>query len=214
MNPILREAVAKAKKTDKGSDYVPGSIFNDPKAWDAARRRNAARKAEAEMMTERNRPKTVMDGQRAWQTLLASDVRRRRVKKAISPILSEAVAKAARSLNAPKNKRQAARRAALYDRVAQNSPNGPAARIAGMEAARNRDVAAGGKYGRGMTEGRAFEEKARASRAYRDDVRSQGRGETTAEGLARHGLTYRKPTNRSTEGLLELVRPDGRPSGI
>jgi hypothetical protein len=66
------------KKKADGSDYVPGSIFNDPKAWEAARRRNAARKAEAEMVANRSRPKTVQDGRRAWQSLLSADVRNRK----------------------------------------------------------------------------------------------------------------------------------------
>ena len=95
-------------------------------------------------------------------------------ENAMSPILFEAVAKAARSLNAPKNKKQAERRAALYDRAAQ-SGRGPVARIAAAEAARQRSFAETGKYGRGMTEGRAGEEKYRADRAYRQDVRDKGR---------------------------------------
>lgn len=92
----------------------------------------------------------------------------------MNPILSEAVAKAARSLSAPKNKKQAERRAALYDRAAQ-SGRGPVARIAAAEAARQRSFIETGKYGRGMTEGRAGEEKYRADRAYRQDVRDEGR---------------------------------------
>lgn len=89
--------------------------------------------------------------------------------------------KARRSLTAPKTKAQAERRASLYERVAQYSGNGPVARIAGLEAKRNAAVAAGGKYGRGQTPGRADDEKHRADSAYRQDVKARGKAEAKPE---------------------------------
>lgn len=80
------------------------------------------------------------------------------------------IAKARRSLNAPKNKTQAKRRLGLYERL-QESGNGPVARIGMAEAERLRGFISTGKYGRGMTPGRADEERHRADSEYRRQTR-------------------------------------------
>lgn len=93
-------------------------------------------------------------------------------------IMAAAITKAARSLAAPKNKRQAQRRLGLYEALT-GSDRGPVARIALAERERLQGFLATGKYGRGMTPGRADEEKHRADRSYREEVRA-GAGKPVA----------------------------------
>jgi hypothetical protein len=93
-------------------------------------------------------------------------------------IMAATVAKAARSLAAPKNKRQAQRRMGLYEALTDNN-RGPVARIAMAERDRLQGFLATGKYGRGMTPGRADDEKHRADRAYREEVKA-GAGKPVA----------------------------------
>ena len=132
----------------------------------------------------------------------AAMIRPARIKKSA---VRDAVIKARRSLNAPKTKAQAQRRAALYQRLANAAGDSPRGKIAALEASRLQGVIQGGKFGRGKTDGRDDLERVRTQERKRTDRNNDGwiDGQKPKGAKPRKTAT-KKPTK--TDAALDRLR--------